>query len=175
MGGLAGLAVLGCAGEARAQAHERRFHLGGSVGYGSLWGGPTSAGVVARVNAAYELSDMFNLMGAADVGTYPYGQWVLASGTVGAGYVVDSFQWVPYVGAMAGPAALLSTDSFCGLSISAPCRAFRLVLEIPFGLDYQLTRRFTVGVGGRFQMILLGESPWMTLAVQAKAEYVWGR
>ena len=27
---------------------------------------------------------------------------------------------------------------------------------------------------GRFQMLLLGEQPWMTLGIYAKAEYTWG-
>ena len=37
-----------------------------------------------------------------------------------------------------------------------------------------VSRRFSVGVAGRFQLLLLGESPWMLLGAFARAEYVWG-
>ena len=62
----------------------------------------------------------------------------------------------------------------CGVSIAAPCKAFRFNVAVPFGLDYQISRSFSVGLGGRFQVLLLGPTPWETLGVFARAEYVWG-
>ena len=55
-----------------------------------------------------------------------------------------------------------------------PCKQLRLNLEIPFGVDYQISRSFSVGAAGRFQLLLLGGSPWMTLGAFARAEYTWG-
>ncbi|APR86741.1 hypothetical protein A7982_12090 [Minicystis rosea] len=159
----------------RAEAHEHRWHLGGSLGFSQLFGGPTSAGITAGAQVAYELTDMFNLMGSVNTAVYPYGQWAVVSTGVGVGYVVDTFHWVPYVGALAGPAGLFSTDPLCGLAIVVPCRAFRVGLEIPFGLDYQLTRRLAVGFAGRYQLLLLGAHPWTTLSLQGRVEYSWGR
>jgi hypothetical protein len=126
------------------------------------------------MHLTYAINDMFNLLGAINATAHPHGQWLIASGGLGAAYVVDVGQWTPHLGALAGPAGLISTDPLCGASISEPCRAFRLSLEIPYGLDYQLTRHFALGLAGRFQLLLLGEQPWMTLGVYAKAEYTWG-
>ncbi|MFT3764882.1 MAG: hypothetical protein QM820_05095 [Minicystis sp.] len=170
---LASAAALGLA--APAEAHEHLWHFGGSLGFSSLSGGPTSAGFGLGAHAAFELSDMFNLMGAVNATVHPYGQWAIVSAGVGAGYVLDTFHWVPYVGALAGPAGIFSTDPLCGAAISEPCRAFRLSLEIPFGLDYQITRRLAVGVAGRVQMILLGPLPWTTVGAYARVDYTWGR
>jgi hypothetical protein len=162
-------------GAARADAHEPpRWHAGASFGFAQLWGGPTSAGFGGGMHLTYAINDMFNLLSAINATAHPYSQWVIVSGGLGAAYVVDVGQWTPHIGALAGPAGLLSTDPLCGASISEPCRGFRLSLEIPFGIDYQITRRFAVGLAGRFQLLLLGEQPWMTLGIYAKAEYTWG-
>ena len=158
----------------RAEAHEHRWHLGGSLGFSQLFGGPTSAGVSAGAHVAYELTDIFNLMGAVNTSVYPYGQWAVVSTGLGVGYVVDTSHFTPYVGALAGPAGLFNTSPACGASIVTPCHAFRLGAEILFGLDYQLTRRLAVGVAGRYQILLLGSLPWMTLSIGGKVEYAWG-
>lgn len=88
--------------------------------------------------------------------------------------MLDVLRWVPWAGAEVGPAALVSTDSKCGASTAEPCGAFRINLAIPFGLDYQITRSFSVGAMGRFQVLLLGPSPWMTIGAFARAQYIWG-
>lgn len=159
----------------RASAVERVWHLGGSFGFAQLSGGPTSAGFGGTVNLGYQLGDMFEILGAASVTAHPYGQWMVASGGVGVAYLVDTARWTPWVGALAGPAGIISTDPLCGAAVSEPCRAFRISLEIPWGLDYQLTPRLAVGAAGRFQMLLLGDSPWMTLGAYARVVYSWGR
>ena len=159
---------------ARAEAYEHQWHLGGNLGYAALFGGGTSHGFGGGVHAAYGLNDSFNLMAQVDVTAHPYAQWVVMSGGVGAGYVLDVLQWVPYVGVLAGGAGLFSSDPKCGVSLSEPCKQFRINLEIPFGVDYQLSRRFSVGIAGRFQLLLLGESPWTTMGAFVRAEYTWG-
>jgi len=169
---LAAAAVL--AGATPAEAYEHQWHLGTTFGFSQLWGGPTSAGFGGGVHLAYGINDTFNLMGALDVTAHPHGPWAIVSGGLGAAWIIDTFQWVPYVGAMAGPAALISTDPLCGAAVSEPCRALRISLMLPFGLDYHLNRKLSVGVAGKLQMLLLGEAPWTTLGVFAKVEYTWG-
>jgi hypothetical protein len=156
-----------------AEAVEHQWHAGVDFGYMALFD-PTAHGYGGGLHLRYGLTDMFDLMGQVDVSAHPYRQWLITSGGVGAAYVVDVLQWVPYVGAVAGAAGVFSTDPACGISSAVPCRSFRINLEIPFGLDYQVSRRFSVGVAGRFQLLLLGESPWMLLGAFARAEYVWG-
>ena len=49
--------------------------------------------------------------------------------------------------------------------------------SVPFGLDYQLSRSFALGVAGRYHLLFgsLGEaSPAQYLTVFARAEYIWG-
>lgn len=172
--GLAVAAALAAAG-ARGEAQERTWHLGGSLGFSSLFGGPTAAGLSGGVHAAYGINDLFNLVAVFDVSAHPYSRWVIASGGVGATYLLDVSSWIPYAGAIAGPAGLISVNPTCGLSIAEPCRALRISLEIPFGIDHRLTPSLTLGAGGRFQVLLLGDVPWMTINVTAKVEYTWER
>jgi hypothetical protein len=158
----------------RAAALEHEWHAGMSFGY-SLFSGPTSAnGFGGGLHLAYGLNDMFNLIADVDAAAHPQSQWTVVSGGVGAAYVVDVLRWVPWIGAEVGPAAAVSTDPACGLATLEPCTGLRLNLAIPFGLDYRVSRSFSVGAGGRFQMILLGDSPWTLLGVFARAEYTWG-
>lgn len=160
---------------ARAAAHEPpRWHAGGSVGFSHLWGGPTSPGFGAGIHVNYAFNDMFSLLSALDASAHPYSRWVIVSGGLGAAYAVDVGRFTPHVGALAGPAGLLSVNPTCGLSIAEPCRAFRLSAGVLWGIDYQISNRFAVGLAGRFQLLLLGDHPWMTLGIFAKAEYTWG-
>jgi hypothetical protein len=82
---------------------------------------------------------------------------------------------VPWIGGVAGPAWLHAVDPNCGLSLSEPCDALRVSLEVPMGLDYRVTPRLSVGVTARVQVILLGPQPWTTLGGYAKVGWSWGR
>jgi hypothetical protein len=157
-----------------AGAYERQWQVGASFGYAALLGGTTSNGFGGGLSLAYGLNDSFNLLVDLDATAHPSSQWTVVSGGVGAAYVLDVLRWVPWAGAEVGPAALVSTDSKCGASTTEPCGAFRINLAIPFGLDYQITRSFSVGAMGRFQVLLLGPSPWMTIGAFARAQYIWG-
>lgn len=160
---------------ARAAAFEHQWHFGGSFGYAALFAPTKDNGFGGGLHLAYGINDTFNLLADVDATAHPYAQWTVVSGGFGAAYVVDVLQWVPWVGAEVGPAAIVSTDPKCGLATLEPCAAFRINLALPFGVDYQINRSFAVGVGGRFQVLLLGETqPWMTLGVFARAEYTWG-
>jgi hypothetical protein len=159
---------------ARAEAYEHQWHAGVSLGYAALFGATTSHGFGGGMHLAYGVNDWLNLMAEINATAHPYAQWTVVSGAFGASYVFDVLQWVPWVGAAFGPAGLVSTDKQCGIAVAEPCTAFRLNLEIPFGLDYQVSRSFNVGVTGRFQLLLLGSTPWTTLGAFARAEYTWG-
>jgi hypothetical protein len=168
----AGAALL--LGTRPALAYERQWHAGMSFGYAALFGASTWHGFGGGLHLAYGVNDMVNLLAEIDATAHPYGQWTVVSGGLGAAYVLDVLRWVPWAGAEIGPAGLISTDPKCGIAILEPCRAFRFNIAIPFGLDYQVSRSFNVGLGGRFQVLLLGAQPWETLGVFARAEYVWG-
>jgi hypothetical protein len=161
-----------------ARAFEHQWRAGANFGWSALLGATTSHGFGGGLNLTYGINDTFNLLAEINATAHPYAQWSIVSGAVGGAYVVDVGQWVPWVGAAVGPAGFLNTDPQCGLAVAQPCTAMRLNLEIPFGLDYQISRRFSVGVTGRFQLLLLGYSgwaPWETLGAFAHAEYTWGK
>jgi hypothetical protein len=158
----------------RAAAYEHQWHAGASFGYAALFGDTTSHGFGGGLHLTYGVNDTVNLLAEIDATTHFSPRFTVVSGGLGAAYVFDVLQWVPWAGAEIGPAGLLSTDPTCGMTGAAPCKAFRFDVAVPFGLDYQISRSFTVGVGGRFQLLLLGPTPWETLGVFARAEYVWG-
>jgi hypothetical protein len=158
----------------RADAYERQWHAGASFGYAAVLGSPALHGFGGGVHLTYGITDAFNLMGEFDVTYHPSGKALIAGGGVGAGYVVDILQWVPYVGALVGAVDVANLDPACGTSTAAACNAPRLNLALPFGLDYQFTRSFALGVMGRFQVLLLSGSPATMMGAFAKAEYIWG-
>lgn len=177
-------------------AFERQWHAGASVGYAAFMGAEaTRHGLAGGLHLTYGLTDAINLMAEVDVSSHfgrlgdlpvdkdgkptgapatPLPGLLLASGAVGAGYIVDVLQWVPYVGALAGVADVIDVSGTCGAA-GAPCQSLRLDLEIPFGLDYAVSRSFSVGAGGRYQMLIGGPSGLNhVMTGLLRAEYVWG-
>ena len=158
----------------RAAAFEHQWHAGASFGYASLFGVDTPHGFGGGFHLAYGVNDTVNLLAEIDATVRPSAKYTVVSGGLGGAYVFDVLQWVPWAGAEIGPAGLVSLDPKCGAMPTEPCKAFRFNVAIPFGLDYQISRSFNVGLGGRFQVLLLGPTPLETLGVFARAEYVWG-
>lgn len=156
-----------------AAAAEHQWHLGADLGAVELFS-PGSMGIGGGVHVKYGINDALNLVAQADVSAHPYRQWVVAGGGVGVDYVIDVLRWVPYVGALVGAAGVLSTDGMCGASIVVPCASARLNLQVPFGLDYKVSRNFSVGLAGRVQLLVGGASVWTLVGGFARAEYVWG-
>jgi hypothetical protein len=70
----------------------------------------------------------------------------VGSAGVGAFYVFDVLRWVPYLGIVGGPYFLT------GGNLAAP--RVEGGLAIALGLDYQLSRRFAVGLGARQHFVL---------------------
>jgi hypothetical protein len=167
-------ALLAALAPRRAAAYEHQWHAGMSFGYAALFGAQTAHGFGGGLHLAYGANDAINLLAEIDATVHPSSKWTVVSGGLGAAYVLDVLQWVPWAGLEVGPAGLVSFDPKCGVAATEPCSAFRINLAIPFGVDYQISRSFAVGLGGRFQVLVLGGSPWETLAVGARAEYAWG-
>lgn len=189
---LAAAALLAFLTPARAEAYEKQWHVGMSFGYTALMGqNPTRHGMGGGLHLTYGLTDAFNLMAEAEASGH-FGRAAVPAATkndtalpeqngaaftragVGVGYVVDVLQWVPYVGLVVGAADIVNMGPLCGTTGQAPCHDLRLDLALPFGLDYSINRSFSVGVGGRYQMLISGQPLINALGVFARAEYVWG-
>jgi hypothetical protein len=192
----AALAATTLLASSRSEAFERQWHAGASLGYTALMGShATLHGIGGGLHLTYGLTDAFNLMVEIDVSNHftrlgdppvddkgkatgaaatQLPHTLLASGAVGVGYVFDVLQWVPYVGGLVGAADIVDLGADCGKTPTTPCSSFRLSLEVPFGLDYSVSRSFSVGVGGRYQMMIGGAALENGLTGLLRAEYVWG-
>ncbi|MDI1443980.1 hypothetical protein [Polyangium sp. 6x1] len=166
-----------------AEAYERQWHVGGGLGYSLVLPGgsiPTTAtslhGLGVALHGTYGLTDAFNLLVQVD-GSFAPGAppVILAGGGVGVGYVLDVLRWVPWVGVMAGGYAVSALDP-CGAAGETGCTSGRLGLSVPFGLDYQVSRSFTLGATGRYGVLLFGPKGGVDQMIGAflRAEYVWG-
>ncbi len=165
-------AALALAG--RAAAADPPWHVGLSLGYAALLGGSTWNGFSGAAHLGYAINDTFMLIAQVEAADHPSAGVTLVSGGVGATYLLDVLEWVPWAGAEVGPAAFVG-GAACGTTLGEACPSLRLDLAVPFGLDYRVSKSFTVGLGGRYQMLVLGASMWSALSVGAQAEYVWGR
>jgi hypothetical protein len=163
-----------------ASAYERQWRVGGTFGYTALLTqGGDFHGFGGGVHLDYGLTDALNLMVRADVFRYPKPELALLSAGAGIGYVIDILEWVPYFGALAGPVDGASTAGNCdeapsGDVVPPPCHRVKLALQIPFGLDYLVTRRFAIGAAGRYQMHLFNGPLSHTIGGFLKVEYIWG-
>lgn len=170
---LLGAAAL--AAPARAAAADPPWHAGVDLGYTALAGSSTWNGFGGDARFGYAFNDAVQAVAEIDAGVYPSPRWTLVSGGVGAVYVLDVIRWVMWAGAEAGPAAILSRNPACGGAKAEPCTALELSLNVPFGLDYKITPMLAVGLGGRYQMLLLGYSSFTAFGGFARAEVTWGK
>lgn len=171
---LAGLCI-GLAIPREAKAFEHQWHLGAEAGYAALvtGAGATLHGFGGGLRLTYGLSDTVNLIASGDVTMHPASKYkglavdgsVLAGGNLGFSYVIDILQVVPWVGATAGAYyAAGPTDG-----------GMRLAVGVPFGLDYQLSRRFAVGAAGEYKLLFLDPAGTaQRISGFIRAEYIWG-
>jgi hypothetical protein len=152
----------------KAHAYERQWHAGANVGYIGGWNG-IGHGVDGGVEVGYGVRDWLEVVGSVDLSGHPGTKILVPSGTVGVHFAFDVLQVVPYVGVMAGGAGVLQLGA-----CAADCQSPKLDLAVPFGLDYKVSPSVTIGVGGRFQLLLLDGSPTPMLGAFARAAYVWG-
>lgn len=189
---LGALALFALFAPRRAEAYEKQWHVGASLGYTALMGqNPTRHGLGGGLHLTYGLSDAFNLMVEADLSGHfaradvpavkadetarPAQDGALFTRAgAGVGYVFDVLQWVPYIGLVAGAADVINLGPLCGATDQAPCHDLRLNLAVPFGLDYSINRSISIGVGGRYQLLISGQPLMHALGAFARVEYVWG-
>lgn len=158
-----------------AGAFERQWHVGASAGYSPYINpqGVTLHGFGGGLHLTYGISDTINALVLADVTVHPattadrkpVDGLILAGGSVGLGYVFDILQFVPYIGAAAG--------GYYAIDPVAP--GPRLALTVPFGLDYQISRSFAVGVAGEYKLLFLDPAgTGQRFGAYLRAEYIWG-
>lgn len=165
-----------------AEAIERQHHLGLAPALGVLaieHKSTASVGVGGALHYTYGLSDQFNLMIEAsrvvvaanqrqDTETTPRNRPATVDRlAVGVGYVLDILRWVPYAGVEGGVYRLAGGTLDPSLFLPG--------LAVGVGLDYQLSRRFAVGVAGwqHFMISKLTTYPSYTTAL-LRFEYMWG-
>ncbi|HRI71588.1 MAG TPA: hypothetical protein PK156_45460, partial [Polyangium sp.] len=168
---------------AKADAYERQWQASLGLGYTHLSNGGGTAlkvtslpGFGASLGISYGLNDSLNLVAHGDFSMHPGDAPVLiGGGGVGIGYVIDVLRWVPWLGLTAG-AYGVSVGGPCVSATGAECTTARLGLSLPFGLDYQLNRSFSIGAGGRYGLLLFGNQNKVdqTISVFARAQYIWG-
>jgi hypothetical protein len=157
-------------GDAPAQAVEHQWHFGVDVGYAQLVS-PDAPGMGGALYAKYGINDWINLVAEVSSSGHPAPSQVIFGGRVGAEYVFDVLRWVPYVGALAGGSTVFTTSTSCA---GAACLSPRLDLEIPMGLDYQVSRSFALGAVGKIEVLVGVGSPVMLGGGFARAEYFFG-
>lgn len=159
-------------------AVERENHLGAGIGPGffdASGSAPIGGGVEAHYT--YGLSDAFDLLAEGSWSTARFGgggspaartrpSWVFTGG-VGATYVFDVLQWVPYAGILV-EAATLSGGPLGRTKVLPDA-----VLAV--GLDYRLGPSWAVGVAARQHMFFTEASTYPSdTQVLARFEYTWG-
>lgn len=175
--------LLVAASSTEARASERQWQAGLNAGYTQLMnsGGTAVApkslpGFGASLSLSYGLTDSLNLIGHADMSFHPGGAPVLiGGGGVGIAYVLDVLRWVPWIGVTVGGYGVSAREP-CVTTEDVPCTTGRLGLSAPFGLDYQFNRRFSLGVHGRYGVLLFGNQNAVdqTISGFLRAQYIWG-
>ena len=154
-----------------ALAYERQWHAGGSLGYiGGFHG--LGHGMGLGVDLGYGVKDWLDLVGAVDVSYHPSSKVFLPTAAVGGRVAFDVVRVVPHIGLLVG-VALPSGRGVKGCK-SAGCIDPNFDLAIPFGVDYQLSRKWTVGLAGRFQTVMGRGGVTPMMGAFAKVQYLWG-
>jgi hypothetical protein len=159
-----------------AHAYERQQHLGVSAGGMAFSpnGGGTTLGGNLGLHYNYGLSDAFTLVLEADASAFPLGTApktpppqpsIVTTGGVGLVYVFDVLRWVPYAGGLVG--AGYFTGGYLPKGVGA------LDLELAAGLDYQITRTWTVGAAYR-QHFFVTQTNTFGETISLRFQYVWG-
>ena len=175
--------VLVAASSSEASAYEHQWQAGVSAGYTHFINGGGTAitpallpGFGTSLSLTYGLNDSLNIIGHIDMSAHPGAAPVLiGGGGVGIAYVLDVLRWVPWIGVTAGGYAV-SAGAPCIATADALCTTGRLGLSAPFGLDYQFNRKFSIGAGGRYGVLLFGNKNGVdqTISVFLRAQYIWG-
>jgi hypothetical protein len=157
-----------------AGAVERQQHLGVSAGGTEM--SLSGAGPNLGLHYTYGLWDAVNLVVEADASAFVLGNapkvrppapGLVATGGVGLMYVFDVLRWIPYAGGIIGAGYL------GGGWLSSPLVTPDAQLAV--GLDYQLSRTWTIGAAYRQHFLLTQMNTYPELtSVGLRFEYVWG-
>jgi hypothetical protein len=155
--------VVVAASSSEASAYERQWQAGLSAGYVHFINGGGTAimpaalpGFGTSISLTYGVNDSLNIITHFDFSAHPGAAPVLiGGGGAGIAYVIDVLRWVPWIGATVGGYAVSAREP-CITTDDAPCMTGRLGLSLPFGLDYQVSRKFSIGAGGRYGVLLFG-------------------
>lgn len=171
------------AASSEASAYERQWQAGLGVGYAVLMndgGTPmapaSSPGIGSSLSITYGISDAFNLMAHVDMSAHPGDAPAFVyGGSIGISYVLDVLRWVPWVGATVGGHGVSVLDP-CVSTNDVSCTNGRLGFSIPFGLDYQVSRTFSLGAMGRYGVLLFGNQDKVDQTVGGfiRAQVLWG-
>lgn len=166
-----------------AEAYERQWQAAFGLGYSQLYngGGTTAAkgilpGFGANLGLSYGINDAWNVIGRADFSFQPGATPVfVAGGGAGIAYVLDVLQWVPWLGVTVDGYGVMALDP-CVATNDLSCSNGRLGFSGLGGIDYQVSRSFSIGGVARYGVLLLGNQNAVdqTLAVSLRAQYIWG-
>lgn len=161
-----------------ANAQENRFELGLTGGYAGLSTvGLAADGFGATVLGSYAINDAINLR--LEGSLHQFGLPTLQSsitmlgGQLGAEYLVDVLDWIPYVGLVAG---------WNYSAVRYGTATGQLAVTLPFGLGYRLSPNWSVGAEGRYTLFFGGYSvlaetvltPTSQLSAHARLAYTFG-
>lgn len=164
-----------------ARAIERQHHIGIAPTLGlldvkekstlSLGGGGTAHytyGLTDQFNLTVEGSSVFVAKQELDTPTTPRNRPAVVSNlSAGVGYVIDILQWVPYIGVQTGGYVLTGG--------TMPDPRFVWGASVQVGVDYQISREWAVGLGGRQHFLLTKLSTYPSYTtVLFRVEYMWG-
>lgn len=171
----AALALAALLAPSQADAFERQWHAGASIGYALLADGGSYPGLGGSVHLTYGLTDAINALAELNTASHPGGDLMMLGASAGAAYVLDILQWVPYAGLMLG-----AYDSVrlapCGSHGQPDCHSARFGISVPFGLDYTFSRTFAAGFAGKYTLLIpgAGDGPGSYFTAFARAEILWG-
>lgn len=144
-----------CAAPSVAEATERQWFFGGSVGYAFIeetfywWDG----GFVAA-EMRYGITDAIDFTTTLDLGFYPDAEQLVPSVHAGLAYVLDISRFLPHVGVTLGLSDVVTYGCPEGFR---PCgNELYPVVGIPAGFDFRVTKHLSVGSHFRYGFMLLG-------------------
>ena len=151
-----------------AQAFEREWHVGGGLGV-TAYPHYYSVGPALGINAAYGISDVFDLKLELLGSAHGYNASPKSPTEHAEPYSAIVLQWIPY-------AALLIGYQHIGgrLPVAEPFRRDDMLGSIVLGLDYEMTREFGLGASLRTDMLLSSPSQGNAFTPMLRAEYHWG-
>jgi len=147
--------IAACALPAVAEATERQWFFGGSVGYAYIdetyawWDGGFVAGEMR-----YGITDAIDFSADLSLGFYPAADQVVPSVDAGLVYVLDISRFVPHVGVTVGLSDVVTYGCPEGFR---PCgNELYPVLGIPAGFDVRVTKHLSIGSHFRYGFMLFG-------------------